>query len=112
MRPSVSVSLTEHRVLRVCPRGSECQGFSRFSGQDCERMCVFNSLGLSSFLSFVYFLSLAVLGLCCYAGSSLVAGNRGYAVVEVRRLLVAVASPIDEQGLYDALASVIAAPGL
>ena len=29
---SVSALLTEHRVLRVCPHGSECQGFSPFHG--------------------------------------------------------------------------------
>ena len=28
MRPSVPASLTEHRVLRVCPCVSQCQGFS------------------------------------------------------------------------------------
>ena len=28
--PSVSASLPEHRVLRVRPRGSKCQGFSPF----------------------------------------------------------------------------------
>ena len=32
MCPSVSASLTEHRVLRVRPHGSECLGFSAFYG--------------------------------------------------------------------------------
>ena len=32
MRPSVSASLTEHRVLRVRPRGCECQGFTSALG--------------------------------------------------------------------------------
>ena len=30
--PSVSASLTEHRVPRVHPRGSECHGFTPFQG--------------------------------------------------------------------------------
>ena len=33
MCPSVSASLPEHLVLRICPRGSECQGFSPFHGR-------------------------------------------------------------------------------
>ena len=39
----------------------------------------------------------------------LVAESRGYSLVEVHRLLRAVASPIVEQGLYDVQASVVAA---
>ena len=41
MCPSVSACLTEHRVLRVRPCGSECQGFSsrlsdaRVYGETC-----------------------------------------------------------------------------
>ena len=52
-----------------------------------------------------------MLGLCCCAGS-LVAVNRGCSLVEGRRHLTAVASPVDEQALSGAPASVIAAPGL
>ena len=32
MGPSVSVALTEHRVLRVPPHGNECQGVTPFLG--------------------------------------------------------------------------------
>ena len=51
--PSVPASLTEHHVLRVHPRGSECQGFTPFSGQVCEWMYVFSSLGLYSFFNLI-----------------------------------------------------------
>ena len=38
--------------------------------------------------------------------------NRGCSLVELRRRLTAVASPVDEQALSGAPTSVIAAPGL
>ena len=46
-----------------------------------------------------YFYFLAMLGLCCCVGFSLVAANRGYTLVAVCGLLPAVASPITEYGL-------------
>ena len=50
------------------------------------------------FLSFVY-LFLAVLGLHCSAGFSLVVASGGYSLVAVCGLLIAVASLIAEHGL-------------
>ena len=37
---------------------------------------------------------MAVLGLCCCAGFSLVEASRGYSLVAVLRLLIVVASPV------------------
>jgi len=39
---------------------------------------------------------MAVLGLCCFMGFSLVAASRAYSVVVVCRLLIAVASLVAE----------------
>jgi len=50
----------------------------------------------STFKKFIY---LAVLGLCCYAGFSLVVTSRGYSLVALCRLLFAVASLVAEHGL-------------
>ena len=50
------------------------------------------------FNNFIYLFS-AVLGLYCCAGFSLVVPSRGYSLVGVCRLLIAVASPVVEQGL-------------
>ena len=50
-------------------------------------------------LLLVIALFLAVLGLCCYAGFSLVEASRGYSVVGVHGLLTAVASLIAEHRL-------------
>ena len=49
------------------------------------------------FFLFIYFL--AVLGLCCCVGFSLVAGNGVYSVVGVFRLLIVVASLVVEHRL-------------
>ena len=46
-----------------------------------------------------YFYFLAVPGLCCCVGFSLVVASRGYTLVVVCGLLTAVASPIAEYGL-------------
>ena len=46
------------------------------------------------------YLLLAVLGLRCCAGFSLVAASRGYRLVAVHRLLIAVASLAMERGLW------------
>ena len=48
---------------------------------------------------FIYLL-LAVLGLCCCAGFSPVAASRGYSLVAVHGLLVAVASLAVKLGLW------------
>ena len=48
---------------------------------------------------FIYYFFLAVLGLHCYAGFSLVIESRGYSRVAVSGLLSAVASLLVERGL-------------
>ena len=58
---------------------------------------------------FIY-LFLAVLGLCCYKGFSLVE-HRGAARVAVTGLLIAVVSLAAEHGLYGVATSVVAACG-
>ena len=62
-----------------------------------------------SFLYSLIDLFLAVLGLCCFMGFSLVAGAP---LVAVHGLLVAVASFFSEHGLQGTQASVVAAHGL
>ena len=47
---------------------------------------------ISFFFFFNIYLFLTVLGLCCLGGFSLVAASRGYTLVVVHRLLIAVAS--------------------
>ena len=54
---------------------------------------------LAVFFNNVIHLFLAVLGLCCYVGFSLVVVSRGYSLVVRQRLLTAVASPVAEHGL-------------
>ena len=59
--------------------------FSRF----IPRSGIARSYGSSwGFFKFFLSLFLAVLGLCCYAGFSLVVASGGYSLVEVNRLLV------------------------
>ena len=60
--------------------------------------------------NFVY-LFLAVLGLCCCKGFSLVVESEGYSLAAAGRLLAAVASPVAEHGLPGTQASVAAARG-
>ena len=60
---------------------------------------------------FIY-LFLAELGLCCGTDLSLVATSRGYSLVAVLRLLIAVASLVGEHGLSSTQASGAAARGL
>ena len=55
---------------------------------------------------------LAMLGLCCCAGCSLVVAIRGGSPAAVCGLLTAVASLAAEHGLQGAWASVLVAPGL
>ena len=55
---------------------------------------------------------MAVLGLHCCTGFSLVVVSRGYTVVAVSRLLIAVASLVAEHELSGTWASVLAAHGL
>ena len=56
---------------------------------------------LFKFYVFVFiYLLLAVLGLCCRAGFSPVAASRGYSLVAVHGLLVAVASLAVKLGLW------------
>ena len=56
---------------------------------------------LYQLLFFIYnfYLFLAVLGLCCWMGFSLIAASRGCSPVVVRGLLIAVASPVAKHGL-------------
>ena len=70
-----------------------------------------NSKYFSRFYLF-YHLLLAVLGLCCSAGFSLVVGSKSYSLVKALGLLIAVASLIAEHGLWGAQASVVQASGL
>ena len=51
------------------------------------------------FFIYNFNLFLAVLGLCCCVGFSLIAMSRGYCPVVVRGLLIAVASPVAQHGL-------------
>ena len=72
-------------------------------------------LSLKSFLlkkKFTFHLFLAVLGLHCCAGLSLVAASGGYSIAVVCKLLITVASLVTEHGLYRVRASVVAACGL
>ena len=55
---------------------------------------------------------LAVLGLCCCVGFSLVVASRSYTLVAVRGLLVAVASLVAEHRVCGIWASVVVARGL
>ena len=54
-----------------------------------------------SFFNFFFFtyLFLAVLGILCYMSFSLVVASRGYSLVAVKELLMAVASLVAEHGL-------------
>jgi len=47
----------------------------------------------------IYLLVLAALGLCCYAQAFSSCGERGYALIAVRRLLTAVAFLVAKRGL-------------
>ena len=60
------------------------------------------------FLFILYFYFLAVLGLHCCMGSSLVATSGGFSLVVVYRLLIAVASLVVERGLWGVRASFVA----
>ena len=65
--------------------------------------------GYSLFLFlFCFVLFLAVLGLCCCAGFSLVAATKGCSLVAVRRLLIMVASLVAEHRLLIMVASLVA----
>ena len=54
---------------------------------------------------------LAVLGLFCCMGLSLVAVSRGHSLVVVLGLVISVASPVAEHGLKGTQASVVVVPG-
>ena len=58
------------------------------------------------------YLFLAVLGLPCCSGFSLVAASRGYTLVAVHSPLTVVSSLVSEYGLQGMWASVVAAHGL
>ena len=60
----------------------------------------------------IYFIFLAVLGLRCCKGFSLVVESRGYALVVTHRLLIVVASLVTKHGLQGVQVSVVAAHGL
>ena len=55
---------------------------------------------------------MAVLGLCCCAGFSLVEMSRGYSTDAMLRLLIAVVSLVAKHGLQGTLASVVVASRL
>ena len=61
---------------------------------------------ISFFSSFIY-LFLAVLGLRCCMGFSLVAASRGYSLVTVRGLLIVAAFLVVEHTLWGTWASVL-----
>jgi len=63
-------------------------------------------------LLFIFLILLAVLGLCGCTGFSLVVADGTSSLVEVRGLLIAVASLVAEHRLQGERASVVAAPGL
>ena len=60
---------------------------------------------------FKLILFLAVLGLCCCTGFSLVVASGGYSPVAVPGLLIVVASLVAEPGLQGTPTSVAAVPG-
>ena len=60
---------------------------------------------------FIY-VCVAVLGLCCSAGFSLIMESEGYSPVSVCRLLIAVAFLVAKHGLQSMQASVVVAHGL
>ena len=62
-------------------------------------------------VNFFFNLFLAVMGLCCCMGSSLVAVSRGCSSVVVCRLLIVVASLVEHR-LWSVWASVVSARGL
>ena len=66
---------------------------------------------LLKFFKFIY-LFLAVLYIPCLAGFSLVGGIRGYCLVAVCRLLIAVVSIVSKHGLEGTRTSAVAPPGL
>ena len=57
------------------------------------------SLLVIPFITYLFIYLLAVLGLCCHAGFSLVAESRGCSLVVVHRLLIAVASLVADHTL-------------
>ena len=63
------------------------------------------------FQNYLFIIFLAVLGLCCSTGFSLVVTNGGYSLVTVHRLLIAVASLVKHR-LQGSQASVVVAHGL
>ena len=67
---------------------------------------------MGSFLYNFIYLFLAVLGLHCCSGFSLVVASRAYSLVAVHGLLTAVASLVAEHRLQGAWAGVAAVPRL
>ena len=57
-------------------------------------------MGRASWDTSFFFQFLALLGLCCCQGFSLVAGSRGYSPVAMCRLLIAVASLVEQTPEY------------
>ena len=84
---------------------SEPQGRPGLSVGSCYFSATFNYI---SFYLFIY----GCAGFLLLCRLSLVAASRGYSLVAVRGLLIAVASLIAEHGLYSVQASVVAAHGL
>ena len=72
----------------------------------------FSQKGWWPLLFLFIYLFLAVLGLRCRSGFSLVAAGRSCSLVAVHRLLIAVASPVAENRLQGVRASVVVPPGL
>ena len=61
---------------------------------------------------FSFNLLMAMLGLHCCLGFSIVAASRGYSLVAAHGLLIATASLVAEHGLQGVQVSVVVAPGL
>ena len=70
------------------------------------------SAGFFFLINFTYScIYLAVLGLFCCVGLSLVSVSRGHSLVVVHGLVISVASPVGEHRLKGTQASVVAVPG-
>ena len=79
----------------------------------CKMGLMVTSTSMCCFVFYNLSLFLAVLGLCCYTGFPLVATSRGYSLVAVLRLFIAVASLRSTGSIraWGVWAAVVAAPG-
>ena len=67
-----------------------------------EIVSIYNSWRSKFLIILFIYLFLAVLGLCCSTGSSLVEVSGGYSLLEVCRLLIVLASPVAEHKISEA----------